>query len=797
MSITIASACHRPPNITPGGAHKIAYLADFYPDARPVGDDSVERRRTILYEPYALPRDSAPSMSLPCKIPGAEAVRGVAIAHARNLWALRGSAPYEKPEKDPTLAYCMWYAYEEAMHLSPQDPLIKTEYATMRLLATNKETRVEALRLIDDIVDSLIASGQTKSAVIAMTSTAKILWITTQRMLERPVGLNWFAEEKYFHSLANDALPVRALPALPKPSDRLGVSEAVWISSLYARSARLTTTNPALQASFVRNAIMPYVKMRDWKRVDSVAASFHDLPATDSVTRIAAALATQKRFTNSPTDQMTGMQAFDLALLHLPRADSVRYDSFDGLLGIADDEWRYEHLPSELQQLDLRGWSLLDPLWSTPVNEVRLAHRARMAEADFLYGVDASFGQSGSETPAGIMLMERGTPDERWNIDRKYFTNALTLEQRLSDASLVRGWPGYVRSMRLGQATVFFVNQFYESRLSTQFIARFVHDQKTFAQYSCNRGIGIRTFVQCAQWEAANWDDVPYQVGMDTIDVAVARFRAPNNRADIYIGARIPLRRFPLRGNSRSASPDSIRTAFWIATPLGDSLLHSEQKRARPVRDEIDYRTQFRAQLASAVVMHRVEAVDVKAIRSARGGALLTRDATAPLTFNGFGVSDILVAASATPARHNPATWRDLEIVPNGASVLPRSTFALLWEIYDLKPDNAGRVRWRVTVRTEKGRRIFADVRTTIEASGGAATQVVNSESDAPQVTFTRDAAAKPVIVDQMNYGLADSPPGRHVLQLQIDDLISGKSIARSVSVRVLDPKVQKRLNGN
>ncbi|MEP6781522.1 MAG: hypothetical protein ABJC26_16610 [Gemmatimonadaceae bacterium] len=797
-SVTLAGACHKPPNIIPGGAHKVAYLDDFYPDARPAGDgDSIERERTMLYEPYALARDSAPSMRLPCKIPGAEAVRGVAVAHARSLWALRGSAPYTKPEKDPTVAYCMWYAYEQAVHLSPQDQLIKVEYATVRLLATNMETRLEALRLMDEIVDSLLAAGETKTAVTAMSSTAKILWVTTQRMLERPAGLNWFSEEKYFHNLANDALPLRSLPPLPKPSDRLGVSEAAWIASLYARSARLTLSNPALQASFVRNAIMPYVAMRDWKGVDSVAVSFHDLRAADSVTRIATALATYKRSTSSPTDQAISMRAFDQALLHMPRADSARYDSFDGLLGTADDEWRYEHLPSELRQLDLRGWSLLDPLWSTPVNEVRLAHRSRIVESNFLYGSDASFGQSGSETPAGIMLMERGSPDERWKIVTRYTSIPETMEQRATGASLVRGWPGYALAVRLGQLTPLFVSQLYESRLSMQFIARFVHDQRSFENYPCSRGVAVRTFALCAQWEAANWDDVPYQVGMDTIDVAVARFRAANSRADIYIGARIPLRRFPLAGKGKSSSADSITTAFWIATPLGDSLLHAEQKRARPVKDEIDYRMQYRAQLASVVIMHRVEAFDAKAIRSARGGALLTRDATTQLTSAGFGVSDILVAATATAAKRTPSSWRDFELVPNGASVSPRSTFALLWEIYDLKPDNNGRVRWRVTVRTEKGRRIFADVRSTIEASSGAATQVVKNESDAPQMSFVRDAVAAPVIVDQMNYGLADLPPGRHVVQVQVDDLVSGNSVTRTVSVRVLDPKVQRRLSGD
>ena len=85
----------------------------------------------------------------------------------------------------------------------------------------------------------------------------------------------------------------------------------------------------------------------------------------------------------------------------MPRADSLRYDTFDELLTARDDEWRYGFLPSDRERMDKRGWKVLDPLWSTPVNEVRLARRARVAEADYRYADVAGPGRPAAKrTPA-------------------------------------------------------------------------------------------------------------------------------------------------------------------------------------------------------------------------------------------------------------------------------------------------------------------------------------------------------------------------------------------------------------
>ncbi|MDQ6611020.1 MAG: hypothetical protein M3Y64_01195, partial [Gemmatimonadota bacterium] len=385
----------------------------------------------------------------PCSHPMAASVRGAALSNARDIWAMRGSSPYDNNMKEGFIS-CVWRSYEQAIKYSPQDPTIQAEYATIRLLSSSAETRAVALENIDHIVDTLLTSGETTLAVGIVTNTARMLWITAQHMLERPENVKVFDVEARAHDLAHAAVRLRRLPSVSAPSARLGVSEATWISALYVFALRLAPTNRALQASLSRNALTPFVTMADWTSVDRTVALLRDVPAADSVLRVATALSAHHRSGHTNAEAQSVMAKFDDALSHMPRADSARYDSFDGLLAVNDDEWRYEHLPDVLATLDMRGWALFDPLWSTPVNEMRLAHRARTAEADFLYAVGSPRGTAGSETPAGIMFMKRGAPSAHWTLQPPdYRTIGQPREFVLYHPALIRGWSGFVRGIQL------------------------------------------------------------------------------------------------------------------------------------------------------------------------------------------------------------------------------------------------------------------------------------------------------------------------------------------------------------
>lgn len=193
-------------------------------------------------------------------------------------------------------------------------------------------------------------------------------------------------------------------------------------------------------------------------------------------------------------------------------------------------------------------------------------------------------------------------------------------------------------------------------------------------------------------------------------------------------------------------------------------------------------------------MMHRVEAMEPRQPAGARGIARFTTDAQVAFPLRGFGMSDVLIAASAAPRRGDAQRWSDLVIQPNGASVAPAQRFAMIWEVYDLVPGPDGRVRWRVRIKRERGTMVVREeMQRILAGSDSAGTRVVAGEAGAPDMSYDRTAAADGVVLDNIMFGLGDVGPGHHVVNVTIDDLVSGKSVTRGVSIRQVVPETQKR----
>ena len=159
-------------------------------------------------------------------------------------------------------------------------------------------------------------------------------------------------------------------------------------------------------------------------------------------------------------------------------------------------------------------------------------------------------------------------------------------------------------------------------------------------------------------------------------------------------------------------------------------------------------------------------------------------------------MSDVLVAATVKPSSQRvPLQWTDLTITPNAGVVAPGQHFALAWENYALKPGPDGRVRWRVQIKRERGEIVVRDdMKDVLTGSARAGTKVLANEADAPDVSFTRDAPASGVTVDFLStFSFDRVPVGKHVLRVQVEDLIAHTKVSRSVSVRVLAPDSQRR----
>lgn len=715
----------------------------------------------------------------PCLPDGIRDSATKSLAHARGLWWQGARAPYDSLDMG---ANCARLSYRFAHTLRPNDDSLAVEIALVHLANANDALRGLALASIDSTIDERIDGEHTAVAAHMLAQLAMGMWDRAQRQLERPSDISLHRLERDAHRLERGAPALKHLPTIPSASSRLGVSEAQWAARLFESAARLTT-HRLERSRWLRLALAPWVVLEDWSALDSAAASLLRLAPNDSAVLPARALAAYRRMTRPVIESPAVMALFDSALAHVPRADSLRYDSFDGVLSAEDDRWRRGFLPSERLALERRGWSVLDPLWSTPVNEIRLSRRARIAEADYRHADIAQREKSGSETLPGKILVQRGSPTPRWRV----------VATRSDRHVLERSWPRLTAYSAVNRVSDTGADDlwriFYGSQFSLQQASRYLPYQQCPA-----REQPFPSLHACATALRSEWDDVPFYGTTDEIDVTAARFRASADSADMYIGARVPLRAFKSRVDATADRTDRIQLGMWLSTELGDPIVHESVSRELPAYTLLAWTHQWTSRVGSARLMHRVEAIEPTAPSGARGIARFTSDAQVAFSMRGFGMSDVLVAAYATPRRTEVRRWSDLEVQPNGGTVAPNTRFAMVWEVYDLTPGPDGRVHWRVRIKRERGAVVLReDMKEVLVGSAKAGSRVLPWETDVPDLAYVRDASAGVPALENITFNLGDVRPGHHVVNVIIDDLVSGQSVTRGVSVRVLVPDSQKR----
>ncbi len=776
ISLLALVGCSRTPTVTrviPGvSTGAFAELSESALDAMVFCHDTLGR-------PLGKDRTVAVSLCTPCIPYGLRADATKALAHARRLWLQRARAPYDTTD---LTASCARLAYRYARTLAPDDDSVFVEYAMFRLADERPSLRAEALRDVDDRLRELQNAGEEARARRILVNFARNMWDRAQRELERPGTVHVEDIEARAHDLAAAAPPLSRLPSVPATSPELGVSEAEWVARLYTQLAQ-SAGSPAERSRYLRFALAPWVALRDWKALDSAAHAISRFAVADSAVLPAIALAAYYRIDQPTRDSPRAFALFDSALRAMPRVDSARYDSFDAVLTARDDEWRYGYVPGDRLLLDARGWAMLDPVWSTPVNEIRLARRARVAEADYRYADIARANESGSETEVGQLLLRLGSPDDRWVETARPFTPTKLLSRGWNSMTAVAVVDDLQESWRM----------FYSPAFSLQRAARYRVERST----ACKRDDAPElTLVQCAVQRRADWVGVPYYGNTDTIDVALARFRATADSMDVYLGARVPMRGFSPENDLHASPRDSIVLGMWLTDELGQPLHQRSVPGPLPRSGEIARTMQWTARVGRQSTLHRVEAIEPRRAVAARGVAQFTSDAQIAFPTRGFGMSDVLTAATIAPrTRGVPLRWSDLTVVPNGGVITPGQRIALAWETYNLKPGADGRVRWRVQIKRERGALVAnPNLRDALSASARAGTKVLANEADASDVSFTRDAPSSDVVVDFIRaLTLEHVPIGRHVLNVRVEDLVAHTTVTRSISFRVLDPESQRR----
>jgi len=700
----------------------------------------------------------------------------VALATARRHAEFNERVPFDSMT---AVGMCGTLAWRLAMKLADTVPLQwKAEWAAWNLLHISPSLRALALRTFDDDLARALAAGDSTSVRSALGYFSGEMWLRAQARLERP--LQAIADdEEAVHWLDELAPSLVVLPPIPRTSKELGVSEAEWTARLYTRLAELT---PMPQRSQVlRLALAPWVATRNWGALDSAATALQRLSPRDSAVVVATALSAfhQSRMILYQLDKVNAV--FDSVVRLLPRTDSARYDGFDDVLTRDDDVWRYGFLPNTRLAIERRGWLVLDPMWSTPVNELRLVRRARVAEADYLYANVANPGQSGSETASGRMHVRRGAPTPRWTFVRDVGVHR----------HYVREWDGLTQGIAITRSFDWW-RAFSGGRQRAGVISHW--DVVDVDPRDCPPP--ARKASECVEVQRARWTGVPFVGRMDTIDVMLARFRAPGDSVDLYVEGRVPLRTFPHRDTPRISLGAKINTTLFLRTPQGEPIHTSPTEDGLPRSNMIALTHAWRARTGTGEIMHRVEALEPNRGAAARGVMQFTSDAALKIPVSGFGMSDVLATGNAVEVRVPAQRWFDYRITPSAGVVLPKQRFSLLWEIYELTPGPDGRVRWKVEIQREQGERVITDdVRDALTEGSKASAKVVASEPDASSLTYAREAPPRGVQVEHVKIPLPDNAAyGRHVISVTVTDLVSGRRTSRSVGVRLLVPSLQKRV---
>lgn len=782
-TLALLSACWR------GGSKESAWAAAALPPVYQAREQMAESRlATLLVCADSLGRSEQTRVRrrfvcTPCLPYTAMVSSAAAAAHARLLWSRRGRHAHDSLE---THAACVRRAWRIAIDSQPGSILPDLAEATVVAMASvHAPFRGASLAHFDSVVHAAVLRGDSAAAGEAVGRFANGIWERAQLMLARPVE-SLHAMEREVRHLTADVGRLRVLPSPPMRSAEFGVSEARWSAQLFSVAAALTPM-PA-RSRWNRMALAPWVTMRDWRSLDSAALEALRYTPLDTGALPARALAAYRRM-GRPVFQQDRVHAlFDSVLRAMPRVDSARIDGFDQVLTRDDDTWRYGFLPSDRLTIEARGWKLLDPLWSTAVNEIRLARRARVIEADYRYADIVPNGASGSDTPAGQLLVRRGAPPRR---------RLLGARRKVSNdppvfARQVRGgWRGIDHLVWIDET-----REFWKSFYSDAFLPQSVAGSRLpFGSPACPMApIGV-SLATCAEQQVADWSDVPLASGLDTIDVMVARFRGPRDSVDVHAAARLPLRTFRHRTAPGAGVGDQIRWGLIIADVLGNPLTEQLESRALPASSVRAWFGQWTARVGSGVALHRVEALETGRPSGARGAMLFTSDSSVTIPLRGFGMSDVLIAGDVRERARRPARWTDFDVTPNAAVVMSRQPFSVLWEIYDLQPDAKGRVRWQVEIRREIGARIDSrDVREALVTTRTAASKVVADEPDASSLNYTREAPTSDAVVEHIRIPLpGNASPGRHVIAITVTDLVSGRRVTRSTGVRLLPADEQRR----
>ena len=446
-------------------------------------------------------------------------------------------------------------------------------------------------------------------------------------------------------------------------------------------------------------------------------------------------------------DEHQSGTAFDSALGYLPPTDRARLTNLSRIVTPKDSISRNRLPTSELENDERMYWLMADPLWATTDNEGRNEFLSRVVFAELRFSVE-EFGIHGVDTDRGDVYVRYGPPPAVISFPPDALKQG---EHRIR----ILWWYSTEETFLFRQ-------------LPTYGVATLDPDDARETQR-------LRDTVPVA------WTNAGAKPLADSIDVALTRFRASSDSSDVYFAAELPVKRMVQDVDlARGALDVELEAYTWRAKPVFTAVAHETIDFAHP---DLNQMHSWRTRLQAGTFLYRVEALQPDAGRGARSASRIEL-----VPGGGFGLSDILVADSLSPANSSTERWSDFRIAPNVGHVRRGKSFAMLWETYELQKLANGTSSYNVTItlRREKGgglgalaARIIGGVKSAIGISGNG--------SDHISLKFPRQAPARPVAVDYVTLDLGDASPGNYLIDVDVTDLATNRHVSRERPLTIVE----------
>ena len=522
-----------------------------------------------------------------------------------------------------------------------------------------------------------------------------------------------------------------------------------------ARRAMAPDLDRSGRADDAREAAEGYLDT--WIAEDAAASKAYEAAATLAVLDEdwAGLAALADRFASAANDPRAGLYAglaayrlgdadaaeaaFDQALARLAAADRARYEDVRPLL---PDSLRaaFDATPEAAAAF----WTAADTRLLTDVNERRAEHRARIVEADLLFGRSADdlfqgVAPRGAETSRGRIWVRYGRPE----VSVRFMTdsNAVDFYGERDTRLAVWDFEGFRFAFR-------------DPSLSGEYVTYSPPAYAFGATTSAANDDFVMQDERMRRDDPQRTQDLP-ENPLD-VPVLVSRFRAPGGGTDVVVAFGVPF----------ADAPAPIRTGVF-ALAGGAVVDRAVADRQRLAAGRVVRSQDGPAVWADAASVRLPGAGTVRVEVEAEGGDARgsLSEPVVPLP-GGFGVSDLLLATSVDEDGRGPVVRDGLGIVPAPRAVFPTTDpVYVVLEAYGMGREEDGRTRYTVE----------AELRP--EARRGGLLGAIFGRGQGPGVSVRSEAEgtrADETLSFFLDVG--DQDPGRYTLTVTVADDVTGRS---------------------